>query len=127
MRYLLARKIVNLAGVLWLVSASANANLLFNEESLNASDTDSVSRIAQPFLKAHCIHCHGPDESKGDLRLDQLDADLSQPSTFDRWREIVSRVQSGEMPPVKEPRPNPNQVAAFGSSTGIVPGFEFAS
>ncbi len=103
-------RIINIAGFLLLVSAFVNANLLSNEDSINASDTDSVTIIAQPFLKVHCLGCHGPDESKGDLRLDQLDADLFQPSTFDRWREIVSRVQSGEMPPVKEPRPKPEQV-----------------
>ncbi len=78
-----------------------------------ASDSGSINRIVQPFLKEHCLRCHGSDESKGDLRLDQLDVDLSKPTTFDRWREIVARVQSGEMPPKKEPRPPATQVADF--------------
>ena len=108
---LLGRKNLIRFGSLLLVLVCLNATLLANEISLKASDSDSVTSIAQPFLKEHCLRCHGPDESKSDLRLDQLDADLSQPSTFDRWREIVSRVQSGEMPPIKEPRPQPEQVA----------------
>jgi len=65
------------------------------------------------FLKDHCLRCHGPEKVKGDLRLDQLDTELAKPSTFERWREIVSSVQSGEMPPKKEPRPEPAQVQSF--------------
>ncbi len=65
------------------------------------------------FLKEHCLRCHGPEKSKGDLRLDLLDADFSKPGAYERWRDIVSRVQSGEMPPEKEPRPKPAQAQAF--------------
>jgi mono/diheme cytochrome c family protein len=63
------------------------------------------------FFKEHCLRCHGPDEAKGDLRLDQLDADLSKPGNFERWRNILDRVESGVMPPKKEPRPPKEQVA----------------
>src|SRR5688572_20028308 len=40
-------------------------------------DDGSVSSLAAPFFQQHCLHCHGPDEAEGGLRLDQLDADLS--------------------------------------------------
>ena len=70
-----------------------------------ALDTPTVA-----FIKEHCLRCHGPEKAKGDLRLDQLDADFAKPSTFERWREVVTRVQSGEMPPPKEPRPGAAQV-----------------
>lgn len=68
---------------------------------------------AAAFMKEHCLRCHGPEKAKGDFRLDQLDTDFSKPSTFERWREVVARVQSSEMPPKKEPRPQPAQVQAF--------------
>ena len=74
-------------------------------------DSADINDIARQFLKEHCLACHGADEAKGDLRLDRLDADVSQPTTFERWRGIVSRVQSGEMPPKGEPRPDAKQVA----------------
>ncbi|MDA1233083.1 MAG: DUF1592 domain-containing protein, partial [Planctomycetota bacterium] len=70
-----------------------------------------VVAIAEPFLKEHCIRCHGPSETKGELRLDELDADLTQPATFERWQRIIERVQAGEMPPKEEPRPKPGQMA----------------
>ena len=68
---------------------------------------------AAAFMKEHCLRCHGPEKAKGDFRLDQLDTDFSKPSTFERWREVVARVQAGEMPPKKEPRPQPAQVQTF--------------
>ncbi|MEQ1829830.1 MAG: DUF1587 domain-containing protein, partial [Pirellula sp.] len=111
MQNLLVRRFVHGVGAVLLGFACESPNLLSNEISLNTSDNESIIGIAQLFLKEHCIRCHGPDVSKGELRLDQLDADLNQPSNFERWREIVSRVQSGEMPPNKEPRPRPEQVA----------------
>jgi hypothetical protein len=47
------------------------------------------------------------------LRLDQLDMDFSKSATLGRWWEVLTRVQSGEMPPNKEPRPEPAQLQAF--------------
>lgn len=81
------------------------------DESLPVTpDNAGISSIAQPFFNEHCLRCHGPDDAKGNLRLDQLDADLSKSMTFERWREIVTRVRSGEMPPQDEPRPEAAQV-----------------
>jgi mono/diheme cytochrome c family protein len=65
------------------------------------------------FIQEHCLRCHGPDQAKGDLRLDRVDADLSKPSNIEAWRGILARVQSGEMPPQKEPRPPQASVAEF--------------
>ncbi len=73
-----------------------------------ALDTQSAT-----FIKEHCLRCHGPEKAKGDLRLDRLDTDFSKPSAFERWREVVTRVQSGEMPPNKEPRPEEAQAQTF--------------
>ena len=65
------------------------------------------------FINDHCLRCHGPEKAKGDFRLDQLETDFSKPSVFERWREVVARTQSGEMPPKKEPRPPAAQVQTF--------------
>src|SRR5687767_8542000 len=72
-----------------------------------AEGGERIVRIAEPFFREHCLHCHGPDDVKGDLRLDQLEADLSKPAAFERWHLILRRVRSGEMPPKSEPRPKP--------------------
>ncbi len=85
------------------------AALVFTSRSFGAAADHQTTA----FMKEHCLRCHGPEQAKGDLRLDQLDTDFSKPSTFERWREVVTRVQSGEMPPKKEPRPQPTQVQTF--------------
>ena len=72
-----------------------------------------LDATANAFIKEHCLRCHGPEKAKGDLRLDQLDTDFAKPSVFERWREVVARTQSGEMPPKKEPRPDAAQAQAF--------------
>jgi len=89
------------------------ALLLFTRTVFAAEPGAKLDSHTGAFLKEHCLRCHGPEKVKGDLRLDQLDTDFSKPSVFERWREVVSRVQSGEMPPKKEPRPDAAQVQAF--------------
>jgi len=79
-------------------------------KSLAAPAIDSQTSA---FILTHCLRCHGPEKTKGDLRLDQLDMDFSKSATLGRWWEVLTRVQSGEMPPNKEPRPEPAQLQAF--------------
>src|SRR4051794_8546104 len=56
---------------------------------------------AAAVLQKHCIACHGPAKSKGKLRLDQLDPDLVDGKDADRWREVLDRLNVGDMPPEK--------------------------
>ena len=69
------------------------------------SKPERISQSTSQFFKEHCLHCHGPDQSKGGLRLDQLDDDLASSTNFGRWREILIRMREGEMPPADEPKP----------------------
>ena len=55
-----------------------------------------------PFLNKYCTDCHDAEQAKGHLNLEAFKDD----SRFFRdqriWREVVSQVTSGEMPPVKK-------------------------
>ena len=75
------RKILLLLAVLCASAARAAENSPVGPD---------INRIAQPFFEEHCLRCHGPAKTKGNLRLDQLDADLSKPRTFESWRKIVA-------------------------------------
>jgi len=75
-------------------------------------ESSDVFTIARPFLEAHCLRCHGPEQAKAGLRLDRLTSDLSRPAVLQQWQEIVARVRTGEMPPPGQPRPKPDQVAS---------------
>ena len=58
--------------------------------------------VHRPFIKAHCIECHGPEKQKGDLRFDQLGTDLSDLQTLETWQGILDQLNLGEMPPKKQ-------------------------
>ena len=70
----------------------------------------------EAFLATHCIRCHGPEKSKGDLRLDQLSRDFKLGADSHHWAEAVEKVNSGEMPPKKEKQPTQAEIAAFVAS-----------
>ena len=74
--------LLNLIVILLL---SANV-LQAGEDETATPDTirEDFSNSAQPFLREFCVSCHGSDVAKGNLRLDQLDTDLSQPSNHER-------------------------------------------
>ncbi len=69
---------------------------------VRSDEATPYARVA-PILQKHCIGCHGPAKSKGDLRLDKLDPDLIKGKDGDHWREVLDRLNVGDMPPAKEP------------------------
>ena len=86
--------------------------------SLLASAALASSAIAaepafEAFLEKHCVACHGPDEEKGDLRIDVLSRDFSSGFDTHLWHEVIERVNSGSMPPRREPQPSQEEIATF--------------
>ncbi|MBS0261218.1 MAG: DUF1592 domain-containing protein [Planctomycetes bacterium] len=70
-------------------------------------DTEFTDTI-HPFLKLHCLTCHGGPPGKAELRLDRLTPDFSNAASRQQWRLIQKRVEAGEMPPTGQPRPPAN-------------------
>ena len=71
------------------------------------------SHAAEPFegfLQKHCIACHGPKKSKGDLRLDQLSRDFKSGVDGQVWAEVVEKINAGEMPPEDEAQPTADEI-----------------
>lgn len=68
------------------------------------------------FFKSHCTNCHDTDTKEGGLDLTTFKLDLANHENFARWIKIHDRIESGEMPPKKEPRPKPEDVAAVTKS-----------
>ncbi|MEM7391368.1 MAG: DUF1587 domain-containing protein, partial [Verrucomicrobiota bacterium] len=67
-----------------------------------------ASDPARPFLEEHCFKCHGAEEQKGDLRFDRLTS-----SEKDVWLSIADVLEAGDMPPKKEPTPEPKEIDAL--------------
>ncbi len=57
------------------------------------------------FFAEHCVRCHGEKQQKGEFRVDTLPTDFTDLANAQRWAEVLFRVNSGEMPPKKEPQP----------------------
>ncbi len=71
------------------------------------------SHAAEPFegfLQKHCIACHGPEKTKGDLRLDQLSRDFKSGIDGQVWAEVVEKINAGEMPPEDEAQPTADEI-----------------
>jgi mono/diheme cytochrome c family protein len=70
------------------------------------------AKAVTPLFEDHCYNCHGEGEHKGDLALDKLALDFSTPEKLRTWISVIDKMESGEMPPKKKPRPAPAQLSA---------------
>lgn len=104
---------IRLAG-LWLLGI---ASTWFVMESTNAQQPAPVPKgyeeIAKPFIKQNCLGCHGAEKAKAGYRIDLIGTDFSAATVADHWKEVIDRINAGEMPPKESPRPDPAQSAAF--------------
>ena len=82
-------------------------------EPTHVADTAGFAKVVQPFIKDHCVKCHGPEKQKGDLRLDTLPNNFLDPATVEKWSEVVNTMNAHEMPPEKEPQPKAQQAGVF--------------
>jgi mono/diheme cytochrome c family protein len=77
----------------------------------SAAEPRGVDKDVSKFFAAHCTKCHGEKLHEGDLRLDTLAVDYGSPRAMMQWEEIMNRINSGDMPPEDEPRPDADQIA----------------
>ena len=68
---------------------------------------------AKSFLETHCVSCHSGDKPKGDLRLELTAQDFADPAIEKHWAEALDKVDTGEMPPAKKPRPSADEIRNF--------------
>src|SRR3954470_23337515 len=76
--------------------------LLVAGTALRADETIPFARVA-PLFQKHCHGCHGPEQAKGKLRIDKLNPDFVKGNDGDHWRDVLDRLNFGDMPPAKAP------------------------
>jgi len=76
-----------------------------------AADFDA--RQARDFLQAHCLECHEGEDAESDFRIDLLSADFTDHGNAGDWLEIRDMINLDEMPPIDEPRPDPQEAEAI--------------
>lgn len=57
------------------------------------------------FVDNYCVRCHGPEEQKGEFRIDRAPSKLTDPRFVIHWGKVLERLTSGEMPPEDEKQP----------------------
>ena len=88
---------------------SVLCTLFLGSLSRNAANAATTPN-AHEFLETHCYDCHDADMQKGKFRIDNL-ASLDPSEAAKKWGRILSRLEAGEMPPPKKPRPPQTQIA----------------
>ena len=63
-----------------------------------------------PFLKRHCVACHGPDKQESDVRFDGPMPDLVDRDQAERWLTAKQLIAQGQMPPEGRPRPTADEL-----------------
>lgn len=76
-----------------------------------AHSADFDQQIA-PFLRQHCVRCHGATKAEGDFRVDTLTPEFAERENARGWIEVRNRINLGEMPPEDEPQPAVEQLSA---------------
>ncbi len=68
-----------------------------------AAAGESFTDVAAPFLKQHCLGCHGEKKQEGGVRLDRMTGVEAGNRTL--WTLVHQKVASGEMPPKDRAQP----------------------
>jgi len=97
---------------LWTTFASSCAGwlLAWTALSAGAAEPAAFEEHVLPFFKTYCLRCHNEQDQKGEFRLDTLARDFGSEPIAQRWGEVVFRINTGEMPPDKEPQPQADEL-----------------
>ena len=87
--------------------------LLLTVGPLGQARADKALEALKPFLRTHCLECHGPDKQKNEIRFDTLGTDLTDRRTLEIWQEALDQLNLGEMPPKKAAQPERVDTAKF--------------
>jgi hypothetical protein len=60
---------------------------------------------ASSLFADHCQKCHSGEKPKGDFEIASLTPDFSDRKNREKWLAVRDKLEAGEMPPKKKPRP----------------------
>lgn len=89
--------------------------LLFLSTLVRASE---LPKEAHAFIEANCMDCHDADSARAGFRVDSLTDDFTSGNTAGLWKEVMDKINSGEMPPKKR-KTRPDAKEAFAMTSWI--------
>lgn len=81
--------------------------------SAESATSKAFQDVAKPFIAQHCMSCHGEKKAKAGFRVDLLGPNFKAAKVAEQWKEVIDRINAGEMPPKGSPRPDAKQAAAL--------------
>lgn len=76
-------------------------------QRVEAAKPDTFQTQIAPFLKKHCVECHGEKLSESGIALHNFDSEKSVQKGRKVWEKVLPVLQSEAMPPVEEGRERP--------------------
>jgi hypothetical protein len=70
---------------------------------------EELPKSASAFIESHCVDCHDAGSARAGFRIDLLTADFTAGNNAGLWKEVMDKINAGEMPPKKKPRPDPKE------------------
>lgn len=86
---------------------------MFLALAILACGSPSYERDVVPFIRQHCISCHGEAKPKGDFRIELPKGEVAAAELRHQWEIVAKAIRSGDMPPANKPRPTKEQSNAI--------------
>ena len=107
----------SMAGLMALVGITSGIAVTRAADTKPAVTTPAEAKgyreLVRPFIEQNCLNCHGAKSAKAGFRIDLLATDFTAAKVAEQWKEVIDRINAGEMPPQGNPRPDAKQSAAL--------------
>lgn len=94
-------------GVVVLVGVVMWGTGAVEPQRVEAAKPDTFQTQIAPFLKKHCLECHGAESAEGGIALHTFDSEKSVQKARKVWEKVLPMLQIEAMPPVEEGRERP--------------------
>jgi mono/diheme cytochrome c family protein len=94
-------------GVVVLVGVVMWGTGAVEPQRVEAAKPDTYQSQIAPFVKTHCLECHGEKDPEGGIALHKFDSEKSVTKARKVWEKVLPMLQIEAMPPVEEGRARP--------------------
>jgi len=94
-------------GAIFLVGVVMWGTGAVEPQRVEAAKPDTFQAQIAPFLKKHCLACHGAESAEGGIALHTFDSEKSVQKARKVWEKVLPMLQIEAMPPVEEGRERP--------------------
>ena len=88
----------------WLLALLLVCKIGWSQDSSSQFLERQFSSTVLPFLKVHCLDCHGPDRQEAKLDLSSYTSAGKVATAHQVWETVLERLAAKEMPPKEADR-----------------------